>query len=98
MVRAFASLLLKILSERLTCEFLAFPARNGSEHRTLAEEYSRLETKEARDAFCKEHGVRDSELNQLPYWNPVRMAIIDPMHNIFLGMLSFALHHIYRIY
>lgn len=65
----------------------AFPLRDGEDHRRLANEYSKLETKEERDAFCAEHGVRDSELNRLPYWNPVCMAVVDPMHNILLGML-----------
>ncbi|GJE84480.1 hypothetical protein PsYK624_005560 [Phanerochaete sordida] len=65
----------------------AFPARDPEEHRKLADEYDKLTTKEERDAFCREHGVRASELNRLPYWNPVRMAIVDPMHNVLLGLV-----------
>lgn len=66
--------------------FSAFPLCDGEDHRRLPNKYSKLETKKERDAFCAKHGVRDSELNRLPYWNPVRMAIVDPMHNILLGM------------
>ncbi len=42
-------------------------------------------TKGDRDAFCRNHGVRNSELLRLPYFNPIQMTIIDPMHNILLG-------------
>ena len=64
---------------------LAFPLRDPDEHRRLAEQYSRLQTKEERDVFCRTHGVRSSELLRLPYYNPITMSIIDPMHNILLG-------------
>ncbi|EKM61709.1 uncharacterized protein PHACADRAFT_82310 [Phanerochaete carnosa HHB-10118-sp] len=66
----------------------AFPLCDGDDHRKLAEEYSKLHTQEERDAFCQANGVRGSELNRLPYWNPVRMAIIDPMHNLLLGIMK----------
>ena len=32
-----------------------------------------------------ELGCRYSALLQLPYFNPVKMLAIDPMHNLFLG-------------
>ena len=32
-----------------------------------------------------EHGCRYSVLLELPYFDPVRMLLIDPMHNLFLG-------------
>ena len=32
-----------------------------------------------------EKGSRFTELMHLPYYNCVRFAIIDPMHNLFLG-------------
>lgn len=39
----------------------------------------------ARDAIERDHGVRYSVLNELPYFNPPRMCVVDPMHNLFLG-------------
>ncbi|KAH7094121.1 hypothetical protein BKA62DRAFT_581842, partial [Auriculariales sp. MPI-PUGE-AT-0066] len=33
-------------------------------------------------------GVRDSPLLRLPYWNPLRWVVIDPMHNWLLGQLG----------
>ena len=32
----------------------------------------------------KNYGIRYSVLIELPYFNPVRYAVIDPMHNLFL--------------
>lgn len=56
------------------------------DHHTLAAEYDTLKIKAERDKFCATHGVRQLQLNRLPYWNPIHMTIIDPMHNILLGM------------
>ncbi|KNZ47277.1 hypothetical protein VP01_6558g1, partial [Puccinia sorghi] len=35
----------------------------------------------ARDKIFKQYGVRWSELNQLPYWNPVKNVVLGVMHN-----------------
>ena len=64
---------------------VGFPLRDEAEHRRLADEYDRLNTKAERDDFCSRHGVRYSELLRLPYFNPIRMSVIDPMHSILLG-------------
>ncbi|WAQ85219.1 hypothetical protein PtA15_5A793 [Puccinia triticina] len=40
--------------------------------------------------FDCDHGVRYSILYELPYFNPLSHAIVEPMHNIFLGLLG---HH-----
>ena len=42
-------------------------------------------TKKERETIEFEHGVRYSELSRLPYFDPVRMHLIDPMHNLMLG-------------
>ena len=65
----------------------AFERRNADEHREKGLEYRAKEGKE-RDVFFRMHGVRYSELNRLPYFDPIRMTIIDPMHNILLGTSS----------
>lgn len=44
---------------------------------------------EERKRIFKEIGVRWSELNHLPYWDPVLRIVIDGMHNIFLGVTQF---------
>ncbi|KAH9928238.1 hypothetical protein B0H21DRAFT_712161 [Amylocystis lapponica] len=73
----------------LTIDVLsAFPLRDGEEHRHLAKEYLQQPDRELREAFFKEHAVRYYELSRLPYFDAVRMTIIDPMHNILLGIVK----------
>ncbi|KAB5590975.1 hypothetical protein CTheo_5591 [Ceratobasidium theobromae] len=45
-------------------------------------------TKAARNAIHKEFGIRWSALNELPDWRPYSSAPVDPMHNLFLGIVS----------
>lgn len=42
-------------------------------------------TQTERDTLSSLYGVRFSELHLLPYFDPVRMHVVDPMHNLFLG-------------
>ncbi|KAJ7598689.1 hypothetical protein C8J56DRAFT_708797, partial [Mycena floridula] len=64
-----------------------FPLRDGEEHRRKCYEWKGLSPAE-RQAFFTEHGVRWSEFARLPYFDPVRMTVLDPMH-IFLAGMSF---------
>ena len=43
-----------------------------------------------REKMAKKTGIRWSELLRLEYWDPTRFAIVDSMHNLFLGALR---HH-----
>ena len=45
-----------------------------------------MKTKADVEAFEAEHGVRYSELFRLSYYDPVRMHVVDPMHNLLLGI------------
>ena len=60
-------------------------ARSNSTHREHALEYRGCITKSAQNKIIKEHGCRYSLLLRLPYFDPVRMCVIDPMHNLLLG-------------
>ena len=42
-------------------------------------------TKTKRNQKESEFDCRYSALLKLPYFDPIRMLIIDPMHNLFLG-------------
>ncbi|OCH86190.1 hypothetical protein OBBRIDRAFT_814722 [Obba rivulosa] len=44
--------------------------------------------KSERDEFFKAHAARYFALSRLPYFDPVRMSVIDPMHNILLGVVK----------
>ena len=65
---------------------IAFEARSGASHRLHAQEWQRLPEGD-REEFFKNHGARYFELSRLPYFDPVRMTVVDPMHNILLGKL-----------
>ncbi|EIW73973.1 hypothetical protein CONPUDRAFT_40430, partial [Coniophora puteana RWD-64-598 SS2] len=41
-----------------------------------------------RREFFERHGVRWTELARLPYFDLVRQSIIDPMHNLILGIVK----------
>ncbi|TBU21201.1 hypothetical protein BD311DRAFT_679081, partial [Dichomitus squalens] len=47
-----------------------------------------LEDKKERDEYFKQHGSRWSELMRLPYYDCVAMTVIDPMHNLLLGVVK----------
>ena len=63
-----------------------FEPRSGDVHKQRAWEYALLPDDKTRQMFFDEHSARYFELSRLPYFNPVRMTVIDPMHNILLGM------------
>lgn len=67
-----------------------WPRRTRGQHRVLAEEWKDASSEDNRSAHFKKHGVRWSELLRLPYWDPTRFALVDSMHNLFLGELR---HH-----
>ncbi|KIJ13114.1 hypothetical protein PAXINDRAFT_181417 [Paxillus involutus ATCC 200175] len=64
-----------------------FPGRKGEDHRKCC--YEEKDLPEAQRAtFFKEHGARWTELARLPYFDLVRQTIIDPMHNLLLGIVK----------
>ena len=73
------------ITTQLTEILPAFPPRDGKEHSRKAQEYAKLADKQQRDTFFAEHATRYFELSRLPYFDPVKMTIIDPTHNILLG-------------
>lgn len=47
---------------------------------------------QARKDLERLHGIRYSVLTELPYFNPARMTIIDPMHNLLLGTTKYTMN------
>ncbi|KAJ7739013.1 hypothetical protein B0H16DRAFT_1729688 [Mycena metata] len=72
-----------------------FRAQTDAEHRRMQREYLKCTTKSARDAFVKKNAARWSELHRLPYFNICEMIVVDPMHNLFLGVVKTHLCHIW---
>ncbi|KAH9924357.1 hypothetical protein B0H21DRAFT_712451, partial [Amylocystis lapponica] len=57
--------------------------------------YAALSSDHAREQFVKEFATRYTELSRLPYFNIIRQVVIDPMHNLFLGLVKTHFYHIW---
>jgi hypothetical protein len=66
----------------------AFPLRTNIEHRRMGDVYRSLQNKKLREDHAKLYSNRWSELARLPYFDLCHMIVIDPMHNLLLGMSS----------
>lgn len=67
----------------------AWNRRDNGKHRKAVESILKCKTKTARSHKESELGCRYSCLLQLSYFDPVRMLIIDPMHNLYLGTAKY---------
>ena len=65
--------------------------RNLAVHREQCLKYLQAKTKSEQTLISKTYGVRYSCLIELPYFNPIRFAVVDPMHNLFLGTAKHAM-------
>jgi len=63
-----------------------FQDRDLEEHRTNAEAWRHCKSKDERRNHVSTTLVRWSEMLRLPYFNPIRHLIVDPMHCLFLGI------------
>lgn len=72
-----------------------FIARDPDQHRQNAYAWRRCNSEASRKRFVKQAGVRWSELLRLPYFNPIRSTIIDPMHCLFLGIARWIMKRIW---
>lgn len=59
--------------------------RTKEQHRSDVKEILKCPNKTQRAKKESECGCRSSVLLDLPYFDPVRMLLLDPMHNLFLG-------------
>lgn len=60
--------------------------RDTNYHMQIGIEAKNAESAKARCMIESSHGARYSEIFNLTYFNVVRFHIIDPMHNLFLGI------------
>ena len=63
-----------------------FIQRDLEELRREALAWHRCNSKEERNKHVSSNHVRWTELLRLPYFNPIRHCVIDPMHKLFLGI------------
>ena len=59
--------------------------RDLSTHQQKCFEYHDCKTKSEQKSIERDFGLRYSVLMELPYFNPIKNGVIDPMHNLFLG-------------
>ncbi|KAH7097055.1 hypothetical protein BKA62DRAFT_595817, partial [Auriculariales sp. MPI-PUGE-AT-0066] len=76
------------------CAFGAL--RTTADHRKKAQLYEGASPSEKKDLWS-EHGVRNSALLRLPYWNPIDWVAVDPMHNWLLGVLQAHLGEVFGL-
>lgn len=69
--------------------------RSNENHRRDVKAILSCSTKTEQARKVSELGCRYSCLLQLPYFNPVKMMIIDPMHNLYIGTAKHILHKVW---
>lgn len=60
-------------------------SRSTEQHRNEMDRVQKCSTIGEKSKLESALGTRFSVLTELPYYDSIRMAIIDPMHNLFLG-------------
>ena len=62
-----------------------WPPRKYEAHMEATKKITECNTQSSLGRLETETGVKYSILTKLPYFDPIRFTIIDPMHNLFLG-------------
>ncbi|KAI0672452.1 hypothetical protein C8Q78DRAFT_1077971 [Trametes maxima] len=57
--------------------------------------YRSCNTPAEREKFAKQYATRWSELSRLPYFDLCAMVVVNPMHNLFLGLVKTHFYHIW---
>ncbi|KAL5499154.1 hypothetical protein ACEPAH_1672 [Sanghuangporus vaninii] len=65
-----------------------YEERNASTMREHAMSWLVASSEKERDDMEKRTGVRWSELWRLPYWDPTKQLVVDPMHCLLLGLVQ----------
>ena len=66
--------------------------RNITMHKSLVAKYSEAKSMSDQKKIFHDSGIRFSELLNVPHFDIVRCHVIDPMHNVFLGLAKHTLH------
>ena len=62
-----------------------WPPKTLREHKEAALKHQQVTNRTAQKDIERESGCRYSVLLKLPYFDPIRMCVVDPMHNLLLG-------------
>lgn len=72
-----------------------WPKRTLQDHREAARRIRQCTTKSQQQEIESSTGYRNTILLELPYFNPTRMLVVDPMHNLFLGSAKHVLKQVW---
>ena len=59
-----------------------WPPRSLQDHKEFAFKHLNSNTRSKQKEIERQHGCRYSVLLELPFFDPIRMCIVDPMHNL----------------
>ncbi|KAF9472474.1 hypothetical protein BDN70DRAFT_766116, partial [Pholiota conissans] len=68
--------------------YSSWKRRTNEDWRTHADAFRSAETLQQANISFDNSGLRWSELLRLPYFDPTKMLVVDPMHNLFLGLIK----------
>lgn len=71
--------------------------RTWDQHKIWAYQARDAKTVKERKKIFKSHGVRYSVLNELEYWDITEYHVVDSMHNLLLGLLSWQLRRFWAM-
>lgn len=74
-----------------------WPIRSRSQHQKWAYQARDAKTVKECKIIFKAHGVRFSIMNDLEYWDIVEYHVVDSMHNLLLGLLSWHLRRFWSM-
>lgn len=66
----------------------SWKARTNDDCRAFAERFRTAKSESAAASSFDRTGLRWSELLRLPYYDPTRFLVVDPMHTLFLGVIK----------
>jgi len=72
--------------------------RKHVEARSAAQAYKEVENQNQDRVHLKKRFFRDNPLYRLHYYDPIRMHVVDSMHNLFLGIVKTHLEEIFQSY
>ena len=70
-------------------DYESWVPRTAAEVKLLGEQYLECKNNNQRDIFVKNFDVRYSVFSKLPYFDPVTMTVVDPLHNLYLGVTKY---------
>lgn len=70
--------------------------RSKGRHMKESLEWKRAATKKLKEQIFRETGVRWSGLNELEYWDPTKMIILDLMHNL-AGIIEYHMRDLMKL-